>query len=190
MALSRIRIRRNAAIFWTLSAGFVFIIIFSLRDPNINPIELGDSNRPDFEFEGVKISQLDRGRRTWELHADHAQIHKQKQLTELTKISGNIFYGNKSAAQFSSPKAKLQLDSSQFNLENPTVEVVLNERLYTIRSKKLNWNGNRQQLRASGSVNLQTEGLTLSGDTFYVDIPIKKLVISQRGSAKINAYFK
>ena len=54
--------------------GFLFLSLLATIRPTIDIVEDSDPDRPDFRFEGVRLSMYEKGRRQWVMIADNAEF--------------------------------------------------------------------------------------------------------------------
>lgn len=164
---------------------FITIILFSLTDPEIKQVPHKAKKVADFEFTNVKITYLEDGVSNWELKAKNASIYKNKNITHLTSVDGMVFHQEKTVVLFSSPTANFDLFSSKIILKEALATINNKTRKIQVLANTLSWLPLEKSLIGQEKTAIKTRGLSLFGDYFKVDVPFKKLIISDHGKAII-----
>ena len=167
---------------------FTLIIIFSLIEPDITIPKKKDKKVADFEFENIKITLLSDKKTEWILNADKAFLYKNSDLSYLQNVKGEIFDKNKKQVLFNSITANIALENSDMILSQAHATILNNKRNITVSANTLLWNSNSKLFHGKDNTSIKTRGIILKGNEFKIDIPFKKLTLSQNGKATIKPY--
>ena len=167
---------------------FTLIIIFSLIEPDITKPKLKDKKVADFEFEDIKITLLSDKKTEWILNAEKAFLYKNSDLSYLQSVNGEIFDKNKKQVSFNSVTANIALENSDMVLSQAEATILHDKRNIIVSANTLVWNSNTKLFQGKNNTSIQTRGITLKGNEFKIDVPFKKLTLSQNGKAVIRPY--
>ena len=178
--------------FWSKYGLYIFLLCFGLLilfvlvfEPALPLMNKKKKGLPDFFFEGVVISQIDDGQLKWEIRSDKASIYKGKDQVDLINVDGNLFEKDESVVLFKSDGASLTIDSSDLNMNEVNATFNVQGKPYRLKSDTLNYESSIDRFIGKGNLVLKSHLLTVEGDYFQVELPVKRLLISNDARAKI-----
>ncbi len=178
--------RCKQTLFYVLGLScFGAIIFFSLIEPNLSLPVASSVKRADFEFEGVRLSQLELGHVVWSMVAEKATVEKKSNRATLRDVKGSFYQKDAVVLSLVSPLCHLDMDASDLSLENSKAVFHVNDRQVLLESSQLNWHAGAQQFEGRGLVKIQSDGLVMKGDYFNVDLPSQTLRVSEHSQAEI-----
>ena len=182
--ISKVLIRR----FFTYGVGlgcFSAIVFFSLIEPNLPLPVVADSDRPDFLFEGIRLSQLEEGKLVWEMTADVATVRKSDHVAHLSRVDGTFYTNGRPVFNVKGPSCVLDLKSSDLSLFRSNAVFFQTKKPVLLTATILRWISDEQRFFGTDGVTIKSPGFMIRGDYFYVDIPTEHLEISENSHAEI-----
>lgn len=169
-----------------ISIIFFGIIGFALREPRII-INKSFKQKPDFYFENLKLTEIEKGQKTLIIHAKSAEINKKTNNTILKTASAEFRTNDQQVLSLIAPMAELIPKESRLCLEKPQATIYL-ESAKTIRfsSDQLNWYFITQKFIGQKNVKIQSEQTTLHGDLLVFSIPFRTMQIKGQAGAGIH----
>ncbi|MCP4051342.1 MAG: LPS export ABC transporter periplasmic protein LptC [bacterium] len=164
---------------------FVFIVMFSLKEPQIRLIEKKGKN-PDFIFENVKISKIDMGEKVWKISSKYLQIDRGSNTALLDEVDGDLFKDEKLFVKIKSVRAKIELDKDDMELQKASAKFILEDRLVFLKANDLCWFSAQERFSGKGNIEMRSNNIKLSGDHLYVDIPLQKMIVADNALAVID----
>lgn len=162
--------------------GFIFfgIIFFALKDPAIR-IVFTPKDKPDFYFEGVTISQIEKGDKTLVLNAKYAEIDKAKKLTQLKDVHSVFEKQNRPFLAIDAPLVTFSLDNSQLSLFDPKAVIFVEDKKIYLSSRSLLWDPLEQLLVGSGNIKIALKpSLVITGEQLRLNVPVRTIQIYQK----------
>ena len=156
----------------------ILLVCLSLIDPVRHHIPKKDPETPDFKLTTIKVVHINHGQKQWEFHAERAEIYKKNHQAVMWSPEGRFFSNNDPIFDLTSPKAHLNLESSEltfFDLSG--VWIVKNDRM-AMTGDKFFWNPKSEKLIGKGRVKFFNETMALSCDTVVADPKSKKIDFS------------
>jgi len=157
----------------------------SLIEPNLDLGTRVQTDRPDFTFEKIVITQTVLGERVWELESEYAEIDTDTKQTKLRIVRGRFYKDDQVIVTVEAPSALLNMEMSDMVLDHAFAKMMIQDEVVSLNATVLTWKSNAQQFEGSGLVKINTGAVQLSGDYFKVDIPGQKLILSENSKAII-----
>jgi|GEM_PF-6611859 len=168
---------------WGLLVLFLMIIVLSLVNPNLSSLPIKQPQDPDFEFETIKISHLEKGQLKWSLSAQKAQVFKASQKTYLIGVHGYIYPQGQSSIFIQAQSAHLNFDQSIVSLHQASFSSNIQKKTLSIHSPLLIWNSQKQTFQSTSNVVVKAGGYTLSGQELFASLPLQKVYIKRNARA-------
>jgi LPS export ABC transporter protein LptC len=170
----------TAGIIW-----FIVLLIIYIKPPDLTPIIYEKKNTPDFEFETVRISQLNGELVEWQLTAKKALIYKKDGVLSLSSVNGSLYNDNEKQLDFISPKALYFENDSNLFLQKTTLLLSGTTPKTFVKCNALQFKGESKQFIGKGKVTLITSDIKITGNKLVADITKNKLSISKKAIAEI-----
>jgi LPS export ABC transporter protein LptC len=164
---------------------FISIVMLALKKPRV--IQHHKKEAPDFVFEDVVITQLYNGEPVWEMHSEKAQIDKKSDQALLENVNLDLFKNLESVIQLQSLTASLNINETDMYFKDASANFVLEDssKVIKLKASKLWWFADLQKFIGKEEVNIDSDGINLSGTRFSAEIPIRKMIVSGKGKALI-----
>lgn len=160
------------------------VVIFSLREPEFKRLKK-DKSAPSFVFEGVKITQIINEAPSLEINARYAEINRDHTETFLKDMDGCFYQNEQPLIYFQAKTSNLAIDSADMILNNASANFTVSSNQVTLEADTLYWVNNPQYFRGEGRIKLASGPITLFGDHFFVDVPIRHMSVSGNSYATI-----
>jgi hypothetical protein len=177
--------RKRRIQFIGMALFFIGVILYALKEPvlHVPPEKVGDP--PDFAFEKITISHFDMGELVLELKADYAQFDKEDDDITMKNMYGHIFRDGKAMVALSSPTASVRVSGSDMQFLEASANFTVSDQTIVLNSDKLDWISEEKLFLGEGDVRIHMNNLKVRGDSFLVNIPVRKLIVSRNGTAEI-----
>jgi LPS export ABC transporter protein LptC len=162
------------------------LIFLSIKEPKLLLTSPENKEKPDFYFEKVKITQLEKGKATIIINADYAELDKKKQQTLLKGMQAQFKKQDKLYFNVQAPLAIFIQNQEQLIIKQPRADVLLEKDTFHIRAKNLKWNGLKQHLTATGNLVVTSNLMNLKGNKLFINVPSKNLQIKGTVHALLN----
>jgi LPS export ABC transporter protein LptC len=163
---------------------FALIIIWSYTEPNIDQPKI-KIDLPDFSFENVIVSKIEDGIITVELDAKYAEIDKKTKTTKFKNCFGTFYKNSEPALTFFAPTSELDMNNSNMELYDATADIKTENNILNLKSDHLSWQADSQTFVGQSYTQIKYDNITLDGEYFHVNIPIRKIILSHNCHAEI-----
>lgn len=164
---------------------FAFLVFFSFHQPKIKSAAITAKNQPDYRFESVTITHLERGHRLWSLRAETAAWEKEINKTELRDTHARIYEEDQPIMHIDAPNATLDFQNSRFVMSNAHISLTTPHLQGDIDCQILEWDPINEMILGRNQIVFTNDQMDISGKLLKVAIPVKNIQISQEGVATL-----
>lgn len=179
------RLPRYIGTYMIVMAFFGLTLFTVVYQPKLSSPPKKQTGLPDFSFEDVIVSHIYDGDLIWEVESNSAAIFKEDNVVHMFEAKGDIYENAKPAVHFNAPVAKIFMHESDMELSDANAEFYLETKKVNLFSKVLNWYAEVKQFVGREYVKVKTDDIVLVGQSFHVDIPVKRMKVSGKAKASI-----
>lgn len=155
-------------------------------EPKLNLAPPKEEGLPDFSFEGVLITEVHNGDVLWQVFSDEASIFDEENYIQLDHSHGSVFENEREIVAFKAPLGLFYLSDNQLSLTDAESVLYFETNTMNIEAKELNWDLTQQEMIGEGLVFVQSDLITLSGETLYLDYHHNKVRLVNDVAATVN----
>ena len=168
---------------------FLGLLLASLIKPDLNLPPDKPEGSPDFSFEGVKITFYEGEKKLWHLSANKAAIYNDQDVATLVQAKGQLFNEEKPYILFYAPSGRININNSNMTLFDSDSIISTEKGTVSLFSKELSWNEHDKSFEGKGFNRITQGPISLEGQTFFVNLPVKKLSVANSARAIIKGGF-
>lgn len=141
---------------------------------------------PDAAMQRVRITEMRKGERLWDVEADKAEVFEDRGLAVLTQISQPVrivIYNGKETLVSYAKKAVVNLKTNDLELIGQVrSESSLGTRLF---AETLNWSAESRQVSTDVPVVVEKEGFRIQGKGMVADTILDRMTIRERIASQV-----
>jgi hypothetical protein len=168
----------------TISA-LICLGLFSFFKPKISFLDKGHENRPDFEFQDVRITQYLLDQPEFDIDADRGTVDRHTNRVDLIRMTGRFYTADGESMGIQSPTASLSVVGSLIQIQNVSISLLVGSAPAVLTAADLEWNGATGHIVCRGGISMQTAKYTIRGDQFEGNIPVRNFKIDRKARAEI-----